>query len=218
MRLKQRIDEERKYGFTDYDAQSGDGSYINDIIHQECKTYLKLIKGLKTPFYRGMYTNGITVGRKQVRKDRNPYGMAKNEAEVLNKMLGANGHARRDKSVMATSDLDHIEMFGNPFYIFPTDRMKYTWVETSDMNMDGANGWQQETLTSWADIQITGPHHHHTEVLDELYKPFEQWFHTNTGIREAYNNEYEIWFESKDYIFAKVGLWRWNKAKQILWL
>lgn len=194
--------------------------YINDNIHTHCKQYLKLIKG-KNPLYRGIdvfWDSGI----KDVRKDRRPFGMEIDEADYLNDWLQKNGHMRRDKSVMAISNPEDLDLFGEPYHFFPLDPIKgYTWAETKDLNMvDQRTGWSDFTVRAWKmkknnEISIDDEWVFRMEgELKGLKKPFEDYFHTNKGFNTAYKNGYEIWFNCVRYYFVTTNI-PWDKNKQI---
>jgi hypothetical protein len=214
MRLKQHINEAQGDEFP-----SGDD--INTAIHNDCKQYLKLIRGVY-PMYRGMYGE-YNLGTKKVRKDRKPFGMSNNDASLLNKMLQKNGHARRDKSVMCTSNATHLELFGDPFFIFPKDKLKkYTWFEGKDINMDyDVTGWQEETIEAWIEVsKPTSQQDPHIapyyRMLDKLKKPFEEHFYTNKGFKTAHRNGWEMWIECDEYYYASIFEFKWNKSRQSL--
>ncbi len=210
-------------GITEFNERQLDD--INTKIHKECKTYLRLIKG-KIPLYRGMETRGVDIGLKTVRKNRKPTGMGEDEARALNKMLQKKGHARRDGSILVTSNKDHTYLFGSPYYVFPKDKMKYTWIETADINIsDDRVGWHQQTIDAWIQIillkgELLTPVRDrlYQGILDDLQKPFEDYFHTNKGFNTAYDNEYEIWIETDSYYFADANLYHWYNNKQELFL
>lgn len=196
------------------------GEDINESIHKNCKQYLKLIKGLN-PLYRGMDAP-YDIGIKDVRKDRTPFGMNVDEALVLNHMLQKNGHARRDKSVMCTSDDDHLELFGHPYLIFPLDRIKkYTWFDGPDVNMEGHSGWTDSTIPAWV-ASVVGPNdwtdwsgNNVDHVLDKLEKPVEKFFTTNKGFNRAHKHGYEMWIECDKYYYVDTHLSKWDKNKQM---
>jgi len=204
MRLKRHIIE----GVEEIDLNS-----INSLIHKNCKQYLKLL-GHRKPLFRGMESQPHT-GIKDVRKDRYPYGMSKEEADYLNAWLQKNGHARRDQSVMCTSDSDHIDIFGEPYYIFPLDPItKYTWFWSQDMNMDGDAGWQHNTLYAWK-LTTNGEYIVSDAILDKLKMPFEDFFTTNKDFNYAYDHGYEMWIDCDKYYFVMAGGWsKWDAVKQ----
>lgn len=220
MRLTQELNEAKTPAYEIMDLED-----FNDRIQNNCKSYLKLIKG-KMPMVRGMSrvetSNGEAyIGMKMVRKDRKPYGMSTGEADAINKMLQMNGHARRDRSVLCTSNIDHVDMFGVAYHIWPKDKMRYTWIETEDINLDSAGEWSGETVDAWYNISkvdVTSKlHDRYSDVLSDLTKPFEEYFHTNKGFNTAYNKGYEMWFETDAFYFARASLYYWHKNKQIVW-
>lgn len=201
---------------------------MNELISKNCKQYLNLIKG-KMPLYRGMKSRH-DYGVKDVRKDRKPFGMTDDQANILNKMLEKDGHARRDQSVLCSPDIDHVEMFGDDIcYMFPLDKIKkYTWMEAKDMNMDD-DGWSQDVM-SLIEYEAT-KHLYDYEDEDDmirryvkvnawaarkiLKKPVEEHFHTNTGFNTAYNKGWEFWFDCKQYYYVKVNHTNgWNHKTQ----
>lgn len=215
MRLQQHISESRSKEIP-FDG-------INELIHKNCKKYLSLIKG-REPLYRGM-DNEPSLGLKSVRKDRRPYGMTKLEAAHLNNWLEKDGHARRDRSIMATSNKDNVRMFGESYYVFPLDPIvKYTWVETADINLDDDQGWHSMMVPAW--IVLDGGIPKNTLMSDDyaqkvtknLKKPFEDHFHTNEGWKTAVKKEYEMWIECNEYYFARTDLFHWGYKKQELFL
>ena len=158
------------------------------------------------------------IGIKDVRKDRVPFGMSSEEAKVLNDWLQKNGHARRDQSVMCTSDSSHIETFGDPFMIFPLDPIsKYTWFWSQDMNIDGDAGWEWRTLPSWVKDKKGEATDIQKNTLSRLDMPFEDFFTTNSNFRKAYSSGYEIWFDCKQYYYVTAGAWlKWDTVKQMV--
>lgn len=180
-----------------------DGELYHNFIEKNCKQYLRLLKG-RAPFYRGMKGNDH-FGIKNVRKDRQPFGMAPQEAEILNKWLQKHGHARRDQSVMCTSDYEHTDTFGRAYMIFPLDPIKkFTWFNSKDMNMDGDYGWEWNTIPAWVAKQNGNIDRVQQELLDNLKMPFEDFFTTNKQLDVAYNNGYEVWFDCEKYYFLQA--------------
>ncbi|MCK5015586.1 MAG: hypothetical protein KAS32_00825, partial [Candidatus Peribacteraceae bacterium] len=160
-------------------------------------------------------------GIKDVRKDRTPYGMSKDEADYLNKWLGSNGHARRDQSVLCTANKQHVELFGNGYMIFPLDTIKkYTWFEGSDINIEqDRTGWEQMTVPAW--MSVSGGDSYvggelADQVMSKLTKPFDKFFHTNKGFDTAHKKGYEMWIDCKQYIFVDADWHDWDKTKQVL--
>lgn len=197
MRLKQHITES-----FDLKKYIGDEE-IETLITTNCKQYLRLLSG-KEPFYRGM-SESNNFGIKNVRKDRVPRGMSPQEADFLNKWLQSHGHARRDQSVMCTTNIDNLELFGREFLIFPIDPIKkYTWFQSPDMNLDGDFGWTFRTITSWFNKKSRKPgglSDYDIETLEKLEMPFDLFFVTNKRIEVPHNNGYEVWFDCNKYYY-----------------
>ena len=173
---------------------------INTLIHKKCKPYLKLIKG-EYPLYRGMDTGYSLKGIKDVRTDRHSKGMSTNNFNILNSWLKKNGHAERSKSVISTSDKNFADYHGTVHYIFPMGKFKYTYIEAKDLNIDYPN-------TGW-DVDVIG---YFEMGIDNEVKDY---FHTDKGFKIAYKNKYEIWFESKQYIYADT-FYDWDISKEVL--
>jgi len=211
MRLKQHINESQ---------EELDLDNINTHIHKNCKQYLKLI-GHRRPLLRGMSRDRLDdpyVGIKDVRKDRMPFGMSKEEANFLNAWLQKNGHARRDQSVMCTADSGHIETFGDPFMIFPLDPIKkYTWLHSQDMNIDGDAGWEWATLMAWMKNEKGEATDVQKNTLSRLKMPFADFFTTNKEFNYAYNNGYEMWIDCDKYYYVLTGGWsKWDAVRQMV--
>jgi hypothetical protein len=206
MRLRRHINESEEF----------DLDNINSLIHKNCKQYLRLISG-KTPLLRGMKSERLDdpfVGIKDVRKDRMPFGMSPTEANFLNDWLQKNGHARRDKSVICTSDKEHIEVFGDSYMIFPLDPIKkYTWLHSQDMNLDGDVGWEWSTLMSWMKNEKGEATDIQKNTLSRLKMPFSDFFTTNNEFKYAYDRGYEIWIDCDKYYYVGTKS-KWNTSKQ----
>lgn len=211
MRFKQHINE-------GYKRMKDGFEKLNDEIHKNCKPYLKLIKG-QDPVYRGVQSN-YPIGYKNVRKDRQPLGMDKEEADYLNNWLQKNGHTRRDRSMMVTSNYDNLELFGEPCYVFPMGQIKgYSWIGTYDINIsDDEIGWNKMTIPAWYNIH-TGNRYRgfeNQEIMDELKQPFEDLFHTNSRWSYAVKQGYEMWIECDSYIFVQMCQFEWDARTQMM--
>ena len=187
----------------------------NELIHRDCKTYLNLIRG-KAPLFRGLHTASHDIGIKDVRKDRESKGMGYELAKMFNKFLKDNGHSVRSQSVICTSDYNHSQKFGHPYYIFPLDPIKkYTWVEARDINIDfRSTGWSDDTVEAWAAKKDGRANDHDKFILKKLMAPFERNFHTNTGFNEAYSKRFEIWFECDKYYYMDTEYLEWDDKRQ----
>jgi hypothetical protein len=146
--------------------------------------------------------------------------MTDREANQLNKWLESQGHARRDQSVICTSNPDHARDFGRPYYIFPIDPVsKYTWINTADVNIRGAMGWGSYTIEAWTSSQINGFDNisdMEKRVLGELQIPFEDFFNTNNGYSFCHNKGFEMWIDCNEYYYAMVDVCNWNKSSKTL--
>ena len=84
-----------------------------------CKPYFNLLKN-REPLFRSINTNlkDNEIMLKKVRQDRRPLGTNSKVFKEINKWLEKNKHIRRDKSVIATSDLSYALYFGSvAFYM-----------------------------------------------------------------------------------------------------
>ncbi len=214
MRLLQHINEGS-------DAEVPFGVNMEEVLHSECKPYLKLIKG-KNPLFRGMEYAAYEIGTKKVRKNRTPFGMEHEHADTLNHWLQKNKHVRRDESMLCTPDVDHTGLFGSPYMVFPIGRLRYTWFNGPDVNMDGHSGWTQDTIAAWYFTQHPDRQEAlHLEdyvdkAMDKLDKPFEWFFTSNKGFSRAYKNDYEFWIECDKYYYADATSFKWDSKRQTL--
>lgn len=210
MRLKGFINESQIKELNENDT--------NTLIHKNCKQYLKLIKNMPTPFYRGIdNVHVIPFGIKKVRKDRVPNGMSVEEAIWLNNWLSKNGHSRRDESMMVTSDVDQVDLFGSPYYVFPLDPIKgFTFIRSLDVNLpDRKTGWDEMATMKAMEIDRNGGDIDKEYRSLDIEKPFSEYFVSNKRIEEAHKNGYELWFDCDSYYVVRE--WAiWNKRKQTI--
>jgi hypothetical protein len=188
---------------------------INKMIHRDCKEYLRLIKG-KEPLMRGMFTHSKEpIGVKDVRKDRIPSGTDEKAFKVINNWFQKNGHNRRDRAVITSTNKQNIKMFGKPFFIFPADPMSYTWVEAIDFNIsDYSTGWNRMAPEAFASI-IRG--YSTEEDMDHILKrPFGDYIHTDEGFDIAYKKGYEFWIRTEMYYYVRMKSYGWDKNKQMV--
>lgn len=179
---------------------------FNELVHKNCKQYLKLIRGKDHPLYRGMYWINSTLGEKAVRQDRVAKGMGSYQAAVLNKWLQENGHVRRDKAVIATSS-SAVRVHGERYFIFPVGKFEYTYVESKDINVDDKRtGWYIGAIEDVIEYGFDD-----MKDYKRLPKEFSEYFHTNKGFDKAYKNQFEIWMNSKSYYFANELKTEWDK-------
>lgn len=186
---------------------------INAAIQKDCQPYLRLIKKINNNvFLRGMDDRREEFGVKKVRKDREPKGMYPWVFIKFNKWLQDNNHNRRDKSVSVNKHPD--QLFGNRYYFFPIGRFSYSWVESLDINWpDSRTGWYDDAV----EVYLNDPDNFDTSYGDKMRKPFADYFHTDEGISTAYKNEFEVWFNCKNYYYVSEDYYRWdNISKEIV--
>jgi len=192
---------------------------MNDLIHDYCKPYLKLIKG-KNPLYRGMdyrtaEWGNVWIGQKGVRSNRKPKGTQQFYFNKFNQWLEQNGHNRRDNTMICTSDKEWAEGFGGHgvYYVFPYGKISYTFVESMDINInDETTGWTPYTIENFFEIE------NFDESDFKLNKPFADYFHTDEKFDLAYKKNYEIWFKCKSYYYviaSQPNYIKWDKNKQV---
>jgi|WetSurMetagenome_2_1015567.scaffolds.fasta_scaffold01454_2 hypothetical protein len=159
-------------------------------IQEKCGYYIKLLKSnhIDLPFCRG--SKGAWYQEKTTRIDRRSRGMIQKLADELNKILQQYGHAPRNKSIMATSDINHASVFGSIFYFFPIGPFKYTWIKCIDLNFTNL----EEDLFNYVNIE------NEPDRKRNLEKEIVSNFYTNKSINIPYQYEYEIWFDCSKYI------------------
>ena len=194
--------------------ESSDIEELNNAIQNDCKPYLKLIKG-KDPLYRGMVLgDSHFMGKKRTRPNRQPLGSPQIEFDYINLWLPLNGHNSRNKNVvMCSSHKDNIETFGDPYMIFPMGNISYTWMDSKDFNYsDSKTGWDFKYIGNFlkrTDFEFkTFEDNVPIEEYDKTHrmkKPFHKYFHTNKGFDIAYKNSYEIWFKCKSYYYININ-------------
>jgi hypothetical protein len=181
----------------DYDLEK-----FNNIIQRDCKHYLNFTKGVYM-FKRGMQNENKDFGVKQVRQDRQPRAMNSWEFKELNKWLEENNHVRRDKAMIAANLKGSSSIFGSVYHVFPIGKFNYTWLWANDINLNDSN-------TNWKACYIR----EFLKFGKEKVPEFEVYFHTNEGIKEAWKNEYETWFECKQYYFFSASKFGWNSKEK----
>lgn len=178
---------------------------INKMIHQDCKHYLNITQG-KYIFKRGMLYVDI-FGKKQVRQDRKPRGMKTELFEKLNKWLQKNGHIRRDKAVIAANIKNTTSMFGDVYWMFPIGKFDYTWLMAKDMNMyDDRTGWDSLSVEKFFERGF----------VNDIPGEFKDYFVTNSSLKMAWTQHYEIWFNCKEYYYFSTSMFGWNDKKKEL--
>ena len=194
---------------------------INELIKKDCKYYLSLI-GNEMIFTRGAGSSIVTnpFSKQQTRQDRKPSGMRLNTFKHFNKWLKENGHNTRNNAVIGTSLEDILKTdFGYNNFLFPIGKFNFTYAETQDINIDDVRtGWTEDIVDRFFNTN---------KMVNSLLggnrnrkinnrKPFESYFHTNKNINIAYKNNYEIWFDCKEYYLASLLYYKWDKSKHLL--
>jgi len=172
-------------------------------VQKDCKPYLKLLKG-RSPLTRGMKIVSPTdFGMKAVRKDRKSLiGHSVTIVKRINQYMDHINAARRDRSVIATSKFQQAmtHMFGEPYWIFPKGKFKYTFVRSSDFNWSGTAYDFDYAMAFFKDEMWKDP-----DSIPAHWKP-GLWFETNKQFDEAYNKGYEIWFECDHYYYINLNI------------
>jgi len=177
---------------------------FNKNIQKDCQYYLNITKGIYM-FKRGLQNQTKGYGVKSVRQDREPRGMNRWEFENLNKWLDENGHVRRDKAMIAANLKGSSSIFGPVYHVFPIGKFNYTWLWANDMNFN-------DSSTNWKSYYVR----EFLKFGKEKVPEFEVYFHTNKGIKEAWINEYETWFDCKQYYFFSTSKFGWNAKEKRL--
>ncbi len=176
----------------------------------------------------GEYTDELSkvFGQKNVRQDRqgisNRSNMDLHSGEpgkwgakagtffkALNQWLAKNGHADRSKSVSVTSDYETAAYFGQPYWVFPIGKFKYTFVPSKDFNDDSVY-WSGDSMVTYLKYYEAGE-------LDQFNAMNEfdpnRAFTTNKGFVMAIKKQYEIWIQCKQYYY--IDSWQnWNRVKE----
>ncbi len=177
---------------------------LASLIKKECKPYLNIVKKLPYPFIRYMRTRKESdpfqtygTGLMSVRQDREPKMTPKKMVVLINNWLEARGGARRDKSVIATSNRNSslYRTFGSPHWIFPVGKFKYSFVTAGDWNLPESGWWEPRDFYDY----LTGKSFKDSE-------DFEPFFYHNTHAEKAHQNMWEIWFQCKKYYFIGTNI------------
>jgi len=120
----------------------------------------------------------------------------------MNNWLESAGHTRRDRSVIAIGSERIAEDFGNAYMIFPIGKFNYSWVTTEDWNDGNLSGGLKRGWNIWElvdDIDVKMP-------FEEMTEKYKRHITTNKGFRKAYNMDYEIWMDCKQYYFVAANI------------
>ena len=187
---------------------------LNELIHKNCKYYLNITKG-KYIFKRGMgFSRNIDPwgkwGKKKVRQNRKPRATDKDAFIKLNKWLDKNNHVRRDKAVMASSFQGEIlsSFFGDLYWIFPIGKFNYTWIKSRDINLtDASTGWSRFAVDKY--FERDG-------YVNDIKGDFKDYFVTNSSLKTAWQSQFEIWFDCKEYYYIKAKDYKWDIHTQTM--
>ena len=192
--------------FTNYLTEEdfkGDEMAFIEAVREDCKPYLKLVKGRK--LYRGINnTDNTGMLKKKVRDDRNPRDIPKevhNYIDIeLNKIFG---WKPRSNGLFTTANRKDANIYGNLFVVFPIGTVKYIWSR------------ETEDLFRWLDIHFDMFFTFHSflksgwrNVTDMEKRDFLSDIskknglidsYTNKGIQDAIKLRYEIVFNCKEY-------------------
>lgn len=199
-----------------YITENADPEEVADIIKNECKYYLFLLKN-KQPFLRGLGGSFFDFKRKKTRTNRTPKGTPEKLYPLINDWLEKNGHVRRDNAVMGNSLVGNIlgnfaHTLRNVHFMFPRGKFNYTWIRAKDFNIeDKKTGWYPESLypTLDPDRKIAG------EWVFSLADTidFDDWVVSNKNIDTAWLKGYEIWFSASKYYVMSFS---WEKTPTVL--
>lgn len=191
MRLKKKIEERVNLVYEAEKIFSKPEDFVQGV-KKNCKPYLRLLAG-RIPLVKGTRKLPLhSMGVKDTRQDRIPRAFSRRLYPILNDWLESNGGARRDKSVIGSSE--GRTLFGNLFYIFPAGNMNYTFVRSTDINFSNID-YSPKDLDNYLDYLRTFDR---DDDIEDIVKKF---FGFNEGFDEAYKNGYEIWFQCKYYYF-----------------
>ncbi len=209
MKFKNYINEYMSMEFND------DIDKMWNLIYKNSRKYMKLL-GTDYPLMRGGNYDG-DMGISKVRQDRKASGRhlyAEEGYEYLNKWLESKGYPRRDRSVMATSDVQHAHKFstGTVFYIFPIGtKWKFAYCKNIDFNFDSnvhkklaqAGNLVYKSSNRWGikekdwDSHVKSIKQSTSEYLDD--------FISDKNFKEAHRRAYETWFNCKEFYYISAS-------------
>jgi hypothetical protein len=192
----------QKYLTEKYRNETKDIDKIYDKLKKDCAPYISMLKSNNIkPFIKGIMKNQSGLIKKDTQAYRSPRGMMPWVADEFNRWLEKNKHNTRNGSVIATSNRKVAEDFGILYWVFPIGELKYTWVDTKDINVtDPRTGWYNFAVEDY--LNFTGPEDHRVQ---KMKKPFPDYFHTNKDIKKAYNYWNEIWFSCDKYYILMIN-------------
>ena len=160
---------------------------ISKLIKRDCKKFLK--ESQKRPVYRGISERQFEFKKFKVRKDRKPTDMDISLHKDINtKFKELHGVKNiRSVSLFGTGSIEHVERYGEAYYIFPIGNYTYWWspkvVDLHDKlyfkniyNIDDIvpenKEWLNKLLKSYIDKDLPGAIKSGNEIMflcDEYY-------------------------------------------------
>ena len=174
---------------------------LYELLKKDCKKYLKLLKG-RTPLYRSMKSSNF-VGIKKQRKNRRTQ-MITSLLVIVDKYLKEKNLPLRTESMICTSNKNIRAIFGkDAYFIFPKDNFKFAIIRSSDMNFSSLN-WNVDKLSDLATDYKNTPN---KKIYNEIISMLDWGIDGNSqsAFDEAYNKEYEMWFDCDEYYYVSVN-------------
>lgn len=186
---------------------------IPSIIRKDCRQYMRLIKPLGMPFMRGFGhqflksapMKGSWLYWGKTRQKRKP-SIYEQMSIWISRYLQENGHHSRVKNALiCTSEKERASDFGEMFYVFPIKMKGFTFIRSRDFHFDSKH-WEPYSveniiykLKAQVDSGMIDSNHLLAELTGFLDREFPNAFVSDRNVKEAYNNNYEIWFECDSY-------------------
>lgn len=180
----------------------------------------------------------------EVHKDRTPQGHPGTFALLNNWLQKNKHCRRDKSVIAISKEKNFASVFGNlSTLIFPIGNFDYSFVRSADIHLQRTvlieKNMKKEKIEKLIDIIRKGTllfrdellwiffsekikksvyetmyNYPPKEVIDEVKKVFPSYFETNENIEEAFQKEYEIWFDCDDYYLLNTNLL--DKTKNIL--
>lgn len=201
-------------------------------IKLECSQFVAESEGLN--IYRGITSISTDEPSKLYqRESRNPIGMGIHQMELFNKAFEEiHGIADlRAKGVFATGNKSRVDLFGNPFKIYPSNDYTYWWSpEVKDLN--NSKHWDEHTKNRFLTDDVrelfrqgqTGPYQMNLEIyydweageyknpeidvimLESIKEFIQQVGYKNTNLVEAIKSGVEVIFLCKSYWAVPINI------------
>lgn len=177
---------------------------IVDDIMANCQPYLKESDYFRnrgmTNLWRGIEGVNVAFTTKQTRIDRKPQGMNTEIKELLDDALMEKfGLPFRSKAAFTTGDSKRVELFGNPYAVFPIGNFDYLWSpKVHDLNEN----------PEWGDLITSnlGPNQEINLTKDQI-KDFldDMNYMMNENLEEATVSGNEIMVAIDEYYIIERG-------------